>query len=632
MEAPSPRLTPPGVDAVDVAVPPALPPAPGLYRPNNDDLPPLRHLLHPRHGLPPPARTRAELRVLAFQRAIKEKTNWVDKVADDSLVERWVSEAFATTSGRDEEAGGASGVSSGGGDGAATNMLGPPPLTRPMLAAAVAELRADADRCAGMPGGARPSGVELVWVADELVPPALAADLVTALLPLEARPADWHPGSDSIVRDLLHPSLYCYVRGVSRVRDTPALAAELPWADFLVSGTPRPTVEDGDGGGGGGSGVGGVRMRRGRWGKPLPDLNPQYQWLPSTVGVAPCGGRVDVLSHYLVGLHPVADAPLYRVLERLLAAFVPLFEAVLTDASRGIRVRYPVDLYEVAGNLDDEDEDEDEDDDDDDDLWERRLSRRQARVAAALPLLLSEMATTPPPSEPPRISLNGRKLRVIVKVSRIELNSGRPTYPGGVWHLEGVPAEGIAATGIYYYENTNTVGSRLAFRTAIQEPSYEQNDEEGVATLYGLRDEDALNQPLGSISTGIPGRCLAFPNIQHRVLPFGLADPSKPGRRSIVAFFLVDPTYSTDPLAISADTVPPQDADWYVAELEGLPAGTNLLGHLPPELLDGVVDRTGEWMSIACARRHREGLMAARAIQVEKDNGEYEAEFSLCEH
>lgn len=551
MEAPSPRLTPPGVDAVDVAVPPALPPAPGLYRPNNDDLPPLRHLLHPRHGLPPPARTRAELRVLAFQRAIKEKTNWVDKVADDSLVERWVAEAFATTSGRDEEAGGASGVSSGGGDGAATNMLGPPPLTRPMLAAAVAELRADADRCAGMPGGARPSGVELVWVADELVPPALAADLVTALLPLEARPADW---------------------------------------------------------------------------------NPQYQWLPSTVGVAPCGGRVDVLSHYLVGLHPVADAPLYRVLERLLAAFVPLFEAVLTDASRGIRVRYPVDLYEVAGNLDDEDEDEDEDDDDDDDLWERRLSRRQARVAAALPLLLSEMATTPPPSEPPRISLNGRKLRVIVKVSRIELNSGRPTYPGGVWHLEGVPAEGIAATGIYYYENTNTVGSRLAFRTAIQEPSYEQNDEEGVATLYGLRDEDALNQPLGSISTGIPGRCLAFPNIQHRVLPFGLADPSKPGRRSIVAFFLVDPTYSTDPLAISADTVPPQDADWYVAELEGLPAGTNLLGHLPPELLDGVVDRTGEWMSIACARRHREGLMAARAIQVEKDNGEYEAEFSLCEH
>lgn len=216
MEAPSPRLTPPGVDAVDVAVPPALPPAPGLYRPNNDDLPPLRHLLHPRHGLPPPARTRAELRVLAFQRAIKEKTNWVDKVADDSLVERWVAEAFATTSGRDEEAGGASGVSSGGGDGAATNMLGPPPLTRPMLAAAVAELRADADRCAGMPGGARPSGVELVWVADELVPPALAADLVTALLPLEARPADWHPGSDSIVRDLLHPSLYCYVRGVSR--------------------------------------------------------------------------------------------------------------------------------------------------------------------------------------------------------------------------------------------------------------------------------------------------------------------------------------------------------------------------------------------------------------------------------
>lgn len=60
------------------------------------------------------------------------------------------------------------------------------------------------------------------------------------------------------------------------------------------------------------------------------------------------------------------NAPLYRVLERLLPAFVPLFEAVITDASRGNRVHYPVSLYEVAGNLDDKDEDEDEDDDDDD--------------------------------------------------------------------------------------------------------------------------------------------------------------------------------------------------------------------------------------------------------------------------
>lgn len=386
-------------------------------------------------------------------------------------------------------------------------------------------------------------------------------------------------------------------------------------------------------GGGGGAGGGRRRVRRGRWGKPLPDLSPQYQWLPSTVGVSADGRRVDVLSHYIVGLHPVDDAPLYRVLERLLAAFVPLWEAVLTDASRGLRERYPVDLYELACDADDQEAEGDEGDDDEDDYWERRVERRRAHLAAALPPLLSKLAATPPPAEPPRLSLAGRKLRVVVKISRIELTPDRPAYPGGVWHLEGVPAEAIAATGIYYYENTNTAGSRLAFRTAIQEPNYEQNDEDGVATVYGLRDEGALNQPLGSIATSTPGRCVAFPNIQHRVLPFGLADPSRPGRRSIVAFFLVDPAAAADAAALTADTVPPQDAAWYAAELARLPAGANHLGCLPPELLDGVVAATGEWMTAADARRHRERLMAARAIQVAEDNAElYEAEFSLCEH
>lgn len=136
--------TPHGVESAGAAVPPALPPAPGAYRPHNEDLPSLRHLLHPWHGLPPPARTRAEQRGLAFERAIKEQTGWVDKVSDDSLVERWAAQALATTSARDEKAGGASGVSDGGGDRAATDVHEPPPLTVPMLAAAVAQLRADA--------------------------------------------------------------------------------------------------------------------------------------------------------------------------------------------------------------------------------------------------------------------------------------------------------------------------------------------------------------------------------------------------------------------------------------------------------------------------------------------------------
>src|SRR4029077_12048993 len=66
--------------------------------------------------------------------------------------------------------------------------------------------------------------------------------------------------------------------------------------------------------------------------------------------------------------------------------------------------------------------------------------------------------------------------------------------------------------------------------------------------------EDARNQVLGPASAPA-GRCLAFPNVlQHRVGSFRLADPTRPGHRKILAFFLVDPSESV----VSTSDVPPQ--------------------------------------------------------------------------
>lgn len=80
--------------------------------------------------------------------------------------------------------------------------------------------------------------------------------------------------------------------------------------------------------------------------------------------------------------------------------------------------------------------------------------------------------------------------------------------------------ERIVASGIYYYSSSNITESRLNFRQAIREPDYEQYDYDGVAKLYNLQNEQALNQYLGSIITK-EGRCIAFPNtLQHQVAPF----------------------------------------------------------------------------------------------------------------
>jgi len=153
-----------------------------------------------------------------------------------------------------------------------------------------------------------------------------------------------------------------------------------------------------------------------------------------------------------------------------------------------------------------------------------------------------------------RVDLRARRLQVIVKLAAIHLTHDKPAYRGGSWHVEGMMNERIVSTGIYYWDSGNVTDSRLSFRVAVGEPEYEQNDRKGVREVYGVGGEDAMNQVLGSAETRA-GRALAFPNIlQHRVAPFRLADPSRPGHRKILAFFLVDPSVAI----VSTSDVPPQ--------------------------------------------------------------------------
>src|ERR1700761_1185093 len=56
--------------------------------------------------------------------------------------------------------------------------------------------------------------------SDLAVSDELRASLVQAVNPLEDIPEkykDWHPGSDGLVLDLVHPSLFPLIYGVSRV-------------------------------------------------------------------------------------------------------------------------------------------------------------------------------------------------------------------------------------------------------------------------------------------------------------------------------------------------------------------------------------------------------------------------------
>ncbi|GMF38784.1 unnamed protein product [Phytophthora lilii] len=142
----------------------------------------------------------------------------------------------------------------------------------------------------------------------------------------------------------------------------------------------------------------------------------------------------------------------------------------------------------------------------------------------------------------------------IVKFAEIILSPDKPKYSGGAWHIEGYSITEDIGSGIYCFDCENMKSLRLCFRAEVEEPPYQQNDDDGVAEIYGLLAITFLVQELGSVESST-SRCIVFPNeFQHQVQPFELEDPSRPGTRKILAFFLVDPDSSIP----STSVIPPQ--------------------------------------------------------------------------
>ena len=76
--------------------------------------------------------------------------------------------------------------------------------------------------------------VDGVYQADKLIPEDLKAAFIEQVAVLENvsdEDKDWHPGSSNQVLDLVHPSLHCYVSGVTKVT-----RKQLPWSQFVGSG------------------------------------------------------------------------------------------------------------------------------------------------------------------------------------------------------------------------------------------------------------------------------------------------------------------------------------------------------------------------------------------------------------
>ena len=114
-------------------------------------------------------------------------------------------------------------------------------------------------------------------------------------------------------------------------------------------------------------------------------------------------------------------------------------------------------------------------------------------------------------------------------------------------------------------------------------------------------------------------RCVAFPNLyQHQVQPFRLEDPTKPGHRKILVFFLVDPTQRVP----SATDVAPQQREWVTEALHDADANS-ALKRLPLEILIMIPKENDGTITRSEAEEYRVRLMAERTVSVDENTQGY---------
>ncbi|KAH9274819.1 hypothetical protein BASA83_002528 [Batrachochytrium salamandrivorans] len=322
--------------------------------------------------------TLVELRYLEFIGSLLAKSNWWEKIHDELISSRWRSEALAQD------------------------------VSEAIIDLAFDQLRSFCQHYIHKTshGSAiiSPGAVERTFVMDHGVPASVYKSLIHGVAILEDVPdykKDWHPGTDSMVLDLVHPSLFCLVYGLTCI---PLFSLR----SQAFSGISWESLQQNQS----------VAVI------PTFDCSSEFssymsQWLPSEFYVDK-DGHVSINS-YINNLNPIWHSDLYKTIASVFECFVPMLEnlaGTMRSKSEYIRIDNLSEGYsQLSGrNLYDD------------------LS-----VTIARPVHVPRMPKSfgGPDTLPLPISLRGRHLQVIVKLASIHLTPDKPRYNGGSWRIEG---------------------------------------------------------------------------------------------------------------------------------------------------------------------------------------------------
>ncbi|KAI4940146.1 uncharacterized protein J4E92_001434 [Alternaria infectoria] len=172
--------------------------------------------------------------------------------------------------------------------------------------------------------------------SDTLVTSELHTNLRKAFDKLQSDHAtspDWHPNSNDMVQDLVHPSMYPLVYGRStgfREEQVGVADAVKRWSGkgevIAQQGPEETTAQNRPSYGVGGSNI------------PPEYWSNQYQWLPANVAFQE-DGSVKFTS-YINNLHPTRYPEIYRTIEKLVETSIPMWDQCL---------RFAVGYYEYEG-------------------------------------------------------------------------------------------------------------------------------------------------------------------------------------------------------------------------------------------------------------------------------------------
>jgi len=232
------------------------------------------------------------------------------------------------------------------------------------------------------------------------------------VVPLETVPdpeRDWHPGSDGLVHNFAHPSLYSIVYGRTMGKISGSNTATI---------LKPPIIQ----------------------GVDIKYVSQRFQWIPSDFSVDG-DGKVTLNSPYINNIHPTRHKELYSVIPEILQHALPMFERVLSDLLRPLLpMRTTMSAGRRSGDaaadciwengIPDPNTSSEDEYYDNQDAWlstrEYRTPKARARYNGDLQVMNN------------RISLKDRTLQVLVKLANIVLTPERPEYPGGRWHVEGL--------------------------------------------------------------------------------------------------------------------------------------------------------------------------------------------------